>query len=83
MFSAMDIFGFNLEFNSKMDSFAGDKSLYDIEANELKEFWDSDLETVRNFFLQSDLRGKRWRGAGFEEIVGGHFESVATFCSAW
>lgn len=42
----MDLFGFNLEFGSKMDSFGVDKSLYDIEATELKEFWDSDLETV-------------------------------------
>lgn len=42
----MDIFGFNLEFNSKMDSFSGDKSLYDVESNELNEFWDPDLATV-------------------------------------
>lgn len=45
----MDLFGFNFEFNSKMDAFAGDKTLYEIEANELKDIWDSDLETVSIF----------------------------------
>ncbi|XKL64741.1 hypothetical protein PGB90_004827 [Kerria lacca] len=37
----MDIFGL-FEFNPKIDSFADDKNLYDIEENQL---WDPDLET--------------------------------------
>lgn len=47
----MDLFGFNFEFPSKMDGFAGDKTLYEIEANELKDIWDSDLETVSHLVI--------------------------------
>lgn len=43
----MDIFGL-FEFNPKIDSFADDKNLYDIEENQL---WDPDLETVSKIII--------------------------------
>lgn len=52
--AAFEIFGASMDIGATMD-FTMDKVFYDIEQNDLKELWDSDLDPVSFFFLQKNL----------------------------
>lgn len=48
---AFEIFGASMDIGATMD-FTMDKVFYDIEQNDLKELWDSDLDPVSFFFCK-------------------------------
>lgn len=49
--AAFEIFGASMDIGATMD-FTMDKVFYDIEQNDLKELWDSDLDPVSFFFCK-------------------------------